>query len=106
MALSPWFWTLLAIPPLAAFFGGRLAGAALAPARGAVRGALAGIVFAALGMLGAAFAAPSVAVPFFVDRLRLEVVRVVASSRRARLPWGVLGGASGGRLARPRLRRA
>jgi hypothetical protein len=98
--LSPWFWALLAIPPPAAFFGGRIAGVGVPAARGAVRGALAGIVFAALGMIGAAFAAPSVAVPLFVDRLRLEIIPWSFRAVGLVCLWGVLGGAMGGRFAR------
>jgi hypothetical protein len=98
--LSPWFWALLAIPPLAAFLGGRLAGAGVPPARGAARGALAGIVFAVLGMLGAAFAAPRVAVPFIAGWLRLEMRPWSLRAAGLLCLGGVLGGAIGGRLAR------
>ena len=98
--LSPWFWPLLAIPPLAAFVGGRLAGAGVAAARGAIRGALAGILFAALGMLGAAFAAPRVVAPFFAGGLRLEVLPWSLRGAGLVCLWGVLGGAIGGRFAR------
>ena len=39
VSLSPWFWALIAIPSLAAFLGGRIAGAGVPAVRGAVRGA-------------------------------------------------------------------
>jgi hypothetical protein len=98
--LSPWFWALLAIPPLAAFFGGRLAGAGVAATRGAIRGALAGIVFAALGMLGAAFAAPRVAIPFLAGWLQLEIRPWSLRGAGLLCLSGVLGGAIGGGFAR------
>lgn len=100
VSLSPWFWALIVIPPLGAFFGGRIAGVGVPAARGVARGALAGVVFAALGMLGAAFAAPRVAVPFFTGWLRLEVHTWSLRGAALLCIWGVVGGAVGGRFAR------
>jgi len=72
----------------------------LADRFGARRVAIAGVVFAALGMLGAAFAAPRVAVPFFTGWLRLEVHTWSLRGAALLCIWGVVGGAVGGRFAR------
>jgi hypothetical protein len=98
LRLSPWCWLLLAIPPGAAFLGGRRAGTGLPAASATGRGALAGIVFAAVAVLGAMAAAPRIVAPSIAGWLRLEVVPW--SLRAAGLLGlsGVVGGAIGGWL--------
>jgi hypothetical protein len=99
LPLSPAFWILSMIAPAAAFLGGRRAGAGRGPGPGVACGAVAGGVFAALGVLGAAFAAPRILAPSVVGWLRLTIETWSLGAAGLLCLWGVVGGAAGGWLA-------
>jgi hypothetical protein len=99
-ALTPWLWTLSAVPVLAAAAGGRAAALAADRSRPIVVGALAGIVFAGLAVGGAWFAAPR-----FVGELPLiaapdlSLAPDLGAMSLACLGWGIGGGVVGGWIA-------
>jgi hypothetical protein len=97
-SLSPSCWLLLAVPPIAAFLGGRRAGAGQTALPGLRRGALAGVVFAALGLVGAMFAAPRIVAPTLLGWLRLTLDPLWLRTAGMLFLWGVVGGAIGGRF--------
>jgi hypothetical protein len=99
LRLSPAFWLLLAIPPIAAFVGGRRAGAGQLAARATARGALTGVLFAVLAVAGALFAAPRIVAPVLAVWLRLEIRPWSLRTAAVMCLWGVAGGAIGGRSA-------
>jgi hypothetical protein len=99
LELSAGSWILVVAPSLATLLGGYRAGSRQARIPAIVRGVGSGVVFAALGVLGAAFASPRIEVPALASWLPLEVS--TWSLRAAGLLglWGVIGGAIGGWLA-------
>ena len=99
LALSPWFWLLSVVPPIAAMLGGgRAVTEAMVGSRRAIGvGVAAGVGFAMLVVLGAWFAAP-VLTPIVVP-VQVSVRPGWASTAITALIWGAAAGAFGGWLA-------
>jgi heme A synthase len=96
LELSSACWIMLAVPPIAAFLGGRRAGARQAPVHAIARGVGAGIAFALLAVLGAMFASPRIVVPSLAGWLPVEFDASSWAEIGLLCIWGVLGGVIGG----------
>ena len=99
LTLSPWFWVLSVVPPIAAMLGGgRAAAEARAGGRRAIGiGVTAGSAFALLVVLGAWFAGP-VLTPIVVPA-QISVHPRWTSTAITALIWGMAGGGLGAWLA-------
>jgi hypothetical protein len=96
--LSPWLWMSNAVPPIAAFLGGRRAASGAAGRRAIALGAAAGTTFASIALVAAWFVVPRSVAPGPDLRL-VSVEPAWLATTVTILVWGLAGGTLGGWLS-------